>query len=52
MATATKVVITFDDGTTQEVDLTPAPVVPVDVTIEVTGGATPTATIVSTANKA
>ena len=50
MATATKVVISFDDGSTQEVDLVAAPVAPVSVTVSVQAGAEPTATVTSATN--
>jgi len=50
MAQIVKMVATFDDGSTQEVDLTPAPVQPVAITLTVNAGATPTATVSNVAN--
>lgn len=56
VVSATKV--TFEDGSEQSITTesaeneVPAVVAPVEVTIEITPGATPTATVVTAANKA
>ncbi len=52
MATITKVVVSYDDGTTQELDAAAvvAAISPVAVTVEVQAGATPTATVTTVAN--